>query len=136
MLIEQIKKDRIQAMKDRQKAKATALATLLGEVDTEVKRGSVLDDSLVIAKIQKTIKGIDEILKINPSSVKEVVEKDILAAYLPQMLTEEEILLILAEYQLANTGAKFGDVMKYMKQSFSGKYDPKLVKDLWEKQSA
>ena len=68
MLIDTIKKDRIQAMKDKQKAKATTLATLLGEVDTEVRRGIVLDDALVISKIQKTIKGLDEILKLEPKA--------------------------------------------------------------------
>ena len=135
MLIEQIKKDRIQAMKDKQKAKATALATLLGEVDTEVKRGSVLDDSLVIAKIQKTIKGLDEILKLEPKATAVLNEKAILSAYLPPMLTEEEITQEILELNAELCPCTLGDIMRYFKGRFSGKYDPKLVKDLWEKQS-
>jgi len=131
-LIQRIKEDRIQAMKDKQKAKATALATLLGEVDTEVKRGKDLNDALIISKIQKTIKGLDEILKLEPKATSILNEKAILSEYLPQMMSEVELMVAITEYRLSNPSGKLGDVMKYMKQSFAGNYDPKLVKALWE----
>ncbi len=132
MIIEQIKKDRIQAMKEKQKAKATALATLLGEIDTEVKRGNVLDDALVIAKIQKTIKGLDEILKLEPKATAVLNEKAILSEYLPKMMTEVEIESALIDYRLAYPSAKLGDVMKYFKSAFNGSYEPSMVKRIWE----
>lgn len=136
MLIEQIKKDRIQAMKGKDKIKATALATLLGEIETEVKRGVVLDDSLVVAKITKTIKGIDETLKLEPKATALLNEKAILSIYLPQMMSESEIEYIIDSY-IDNVGmTSLGDIMKYFKANYSGKYDPKLVKELWEKNNA
>ena len=132
-LIQRIKEDRIQAMKDKQKAKATALATLLGEIDTEVKRGKELNDALILSKIQKTIKGLDEILKLEPKATAVLNEKAILSEYLPKMMTEEEVLVNITEYRLSNPAGKLGDLMKYFKNTFSGMYDPKLVKELWEK---
>lgn len=132
MLIEQIKKDRIQAMKDKEKAKATALATLLGEIDTEVKRGVVLDDSLVISKIQKTIKGLDEILKLEPKATAVLNEKATLSEYLPRMMSESDIISALVDYKLSYPSAKLGDVMKYFKSAFNGSYEPSMVKRIWE----
>ena len=132
-LIQRIKEDRIQAMKDKQKAKATALATLLGEIDTEVKRGKELNDALILSKIQKTIKGLDEILKLEPRATAVLNEKAILSEYLPKMMTEEEIIQEILELKAELSPCTLGDIMRYFKGRFPGKHDPKLVKELWEK---
>lgn len=129
MLIDKIKADRIAFMKSKEKDKARYLSTLLGEIDTEAKRGQELTDALVIQKIKKTIKGLDETLKLQPKALSCLHEKAILNVYLPQMMSketiQEEISLLLKDKPNVN----IGDVMKYFKNLHDGTYEPKLVKE-------
>lgn len=132
MIIDQIKKDHIKARKYREKNKAKFLGTLLGEIETEVKRGKELTDALVIAKIKKTLKGLDEILSLEPKALACLEEKAVLSTYLPAQMSSEAIKEEIGLLIKDKPNVKLGDVMKYFKNLHEGLYDPKTVTKIFQ----
>jgi uncharacterized protein YqeY len=137
MLIEQTRKDRIQAMKDGDTVKKNLLSTLIGDCCKNVKEP---DDAIVIAMIKKFIKNSVELLDvlINTSNYtsddtnKIGKEIRILESYLPQQLTEEQLRIIISNYiEYINTNfnnsTSLGEVMKFLKQEHDGKFDGKVA---------
>jgi uncharacterized protein YqeY len=128
-LLEQIKKDRLAARKDRTKSgkiKATILTTLVGEIETLEKSGKTVD---TVAVIKKFVKGIDETLKLGYNLQLET-EKSILNEYLPTQMDEERIMAFVKPIVSADTVVTMGDIMGYFSKHFKGLYDGKLVSRL------
>ena len=132
MLIEQIKQDRIQAMKDKDTIKKDILSTLIGESSKEEK---IPTDEKVIATIKKFIKNAHE-LQVhiannhgNQSYIKAQFEINILTDYLPNQLDEQEIRDIIT-VRKDNGDSNLGVIMKFFKTHYDGQYDGSLVNKL------
>jgi len=126
MLYNQIKSARIAALKSGDKATASILVTLLGELSRlDSKEPS---DAQVVGVIQKMLKGIDEVQKIRPSE-ELTQEAATLKAYLPQTLTDDELKSIIAEAR-SNGITVLGDLMKHLKDHYAGRYDGKVAAGL------
>ena len=133
MIIDEIKKDNVQAMKD----KNTTARTIFGVVVNKHlllsiekrKAGSETTDADMVAILQKTIKELTEeaenYQKVgNTEQVKEInKQKDILTKYLPQMLSEAEIRDIIAKME----NKSMPSIMKHFKTNYAGKVDMQLV---------
>lgn len=132
MLIEQIKLDRMTAMKEGDALKKNLLSTLVGEASKEDK---VPTDEKVIATIRKFIKGAEETLKIlhdkgisalSAGSSNQAQEIVILEAYLPKQLTETQIRDMIES--MIKIGTKdLKTIMSVFKGTCSGQYDGGLV---------
>ena len=141
MLEEKINKDYIQAMKDRDSAKSSAINFLraqLKNVHIEKKVQS-LDDVEVISVIKKQIKqrqdSIEQYQKGGRQDLvdKETSELNLLKAYLPQEMPESEIRKLIAEAikeEGASSMKDMGKVMKALTPKVAGRADNKLVSDL------
>jgi len=121
-------KDKNDARKAREKAKARTLVTLLGELDTIAKRsGAEVTDDLVVQVVTKFIKSLKETMAALPEDdsryVDAVDEAKVLEIYLPKQLTEDELRNIIAELNYTN----IGQYMKALKEKYSGQYDAKLA---------
>lgn len=126
MLYNQIKSACIAALKSGDKATASILVTLLGELSRlDSKEPS---DAQVVGVIQKMLKGIDEVQKIRPSE-ELTQEAATLKAYLPQTLTDDELKSIIAEAR-SNGITVLGDLMKHLKDHYAGRYDGKVAAGL------
>lgn len=126
MLYQQIKTDRIAHLKSGDKAAATTLVTLLGELSRlDSKEPS---DAQVVGVIQKMLKGIEDMQKVRPSE-ELTQEAATLKAYLPQLLSEEELISIIAEAR-SNGITVMGELMKHLKDHYAGRYDGKLAAGL------
>jgi len=129
---------KIQAdMKDAMRAKAVAklgvIRLLLAaikqrEVDERIK----LDDVQVLAVLDKMVKQRNESIKQfeqgnRPDlAAKELAEIEILKEYLPQALTEDEIIALVKEAIVATNSSLLKDmaqVMAYIKPKAQGKAD-------------
>lgn len=129
-LFVKIKEDRINAFKLKETVKKDLLGVLLGEASKEVKEP---DDAKVIAAIKRLIKSCNEIIDIDPLSVKGTaasIEKDILESYLPKQLTEVEINDILSKVIVPDANISIGEVMRYFRENHEGMYDGGLVSKL------
>ena len=133
MIIDDIKKDNVQAMKDKNTLARAIYGVVMNKVllaNIEAKKdGKELADTDVVQILQKTIKELTEekenYIKAGNMAEAENVEKqkDILAKYLPQMLSEDEIKTIIETME----DKSIPSVMKHFKANYAGKVDMSLV---------
>ena len=133
MIIDEIKKDNVQAMKDKNALARAIYGVVMNKVmlaGIEAKaKGQELADSDVVQILQKTIKELTEERENYLKANNEVeanniaVQKELLTKYLPQMLSEEEIKNIIAGME----DKSIPSVMKHFKANYAGKVDMGLV---------
>ena len=133
MIIDEIKKDNVQAMKDKNTLARAIYGVVMNKVllaNIEAKKdGKELSDTDVVQILQKTIKELTEekenYLKAGNSAEAENIDKqkEILTKYLPQMMSEDEIRNIIANME----DKSIPSVMKHFKANYAGKVDMSLV---------
>lgn len=133
MLIDEIKKDNVQAMKDKNTLARAIYGVVMNKVllhGIECKKdGKEQTDTDVVQILQKTIKELTEekenyIKAGNETEANNIeIQKDILAKYLPQMLSEDEIKNIIASME----DKSIPSIMKHFKAEYAGKVDMGLV---------
>ena len=144
MLEDQLNKDYIQAMKDRDSLKSSTLSFLKSQLKYVriEKKVEKLEDADIIATIKKQIKqrqdSIEQYTAGNRQDLvdKEQKELDILKSYLPQELSENQLTVVIQETvkELGAASIKdMGKVMKAVGVKVAGKADNKLVSDLVKK---
>ena len=136
MLIDELKKAQMEALKEKNTLKRSVLQIVTGkvklaEIEKRTKNESLTDDDVLLV-INKVIKELDEeILAFKNANRTEKVEeltlqRQILEAYLPAKLTEEEIREIINSLE----DKSMPSIMKHFKQNYLGKCDMKLVNKL------
>ena len=144
MLEEQINKDYIQAMKDRNTLKSSTLSFLRAQVKNvriELKNDQVSDEE-VIKVIKKQIKQRqDSITQYQQGGRQDLADKEtaeliVLKSYLPEEMGEAQLKAII-QATIQEVGAKsandMGKVMKALLSKVAGKADNKLVSELVKK---
>ncbi len=133
MTLEQFKKEKIVAMKNKDKDAVDALNVIITKimnltiekraVNQEVTEGDV--DNI----IQKAVKELEEeregFLKAGRQANVESLSKqiEVVKKYLPKLLSEEEIKAIISGLE----DKSMPSIMKYFKINYQGKVDMKLV---------
>lgn len=140
MLKDRIYQDIVAAMKEKEKDKLSVLRMLKGSLQLEsINKGKELTDDVVIDVISREIKqrkeSIAEFTKGGREDLANETAKEIeiLKAYLPEQLSEEEIVTIIDQVfaRVAPTSAKdMGKVMKEVTPLVKGKADMSFVSAL------
>lgn len=139
MLDEEIKKARIQAMKDRDRSTSDVLSVvmnkiMLAKIDKREK-GQELTDADTISILQKTEKELfDEKESFEkagrPEKVSELdVQISAVKRFIPAMMSEDEIKEII----MSLPDKSIGSVMKHFKTNYAGKCDMKVVGDVFKR---
>ena len=133
MIIDEIKKENIQAMKDKNALARAIYCVVTNKVmllNIELKKdGKELADSDVVQILQKTIKELTEEKEnyIKAGNMNEAEnekkQKEMLVKFLPQMLSEEEIKNIIAGME----DKSIPSIMKHFKAEYAGKVDMGMV---------
>ena len=136
MIIDEIKKENMIALKEHDNAKRTAFSMLMNKymlASIELKaQGKEIADSDMIGLIQKSIKELTEEYEIYKKAGREESATDIenqkkaLEKYLPQMMTKEEIKAEIDKLD----DKSIGSVMKHFKANFAGKCDMRDVQEV------
>lgn len=136
MIIDELKKANIEAMKNRDTVSRGIFSVVLNKVKLEEIRkrenGGELVDADLVAILQKTIKELNEerenYTRANHNEMAEQSAKqiDILTKFLPQMMSKEEIKSIINA--LPDKSIPF--VMKYFKANYNGKCDMRTVQEV------
>lgn len=140
MLVEQINKDLIEAMKAKDEARLRAIraiksAFLLAGTETGSKD---ITDEIAMKAMQKMAKqrkdSIDIFLKENRQDLaqKEQEELAVIQSYLPKELSKEEILAALkpiVEQSGASSMKEIGKVMPLAMKAMAGKADGKAINE-------
>lgn len=144
MLEEQIGRDYIQAMKDRDRIRSSTLSFLRAQMKNVIieKKADNLKDDEVIAVIKKQIKQRqDSITQYEKGGRQDLADKEaaelaILKGYLPEEMAAEELEGLVAEAIKEAQAASMkdmGKVMKIVAEKTQGKADNKLVSELVKK---
>ncbi len=133
MIIDEIKKDNVRAMKEHDSIARAIYGVVMNKVllnGIELKKdGKEQSDNDVIQILQKTIKELTEerenYLKVNNTAEAENIEKqkELIAKFLPKMLTEAEIRAIIDTLPDKNIPT----IMKHFKEHYAGKVDMGVV---------
>jgi len=130
-LKEQISQDRIAAMKSSNKQLKDLLGTVIAESsrDENIKDQKNPTDAEMITVINKFIK--------NLKKCNNAVEAEMLEKYLPQMILEGQLKVIICDFITENklsSKKDMGLIMKYLKEKFNGRYDAKLASEFISKE--
>ncbi len=139
MIVDEIKKANLQAMKDKDVVARNIYSVLLNKIMLEQikkrEKGEEIQDPDVVQILQKSLKELEEeksnYLKVGNSDEASNSEKQInlVKAYLPEMLSEEKIEEIIKGLD----DKSIGSVMKYFKQEYNGKCDMNTVRSVLAK---
>ena len=133
MLIDEIKKANIQAMKDRDSDARAILSIVINKytiANIEAKAaGKELTDADMLAIIQKTLKELqdegDGYWKTGNAEKYDAIthQKRVINAYLPKQLTEAEIKAEIDKLE----DKSIPSIMKHFKANFAGQVDMSVV---------
>ena len=136
MIIDEVKKANLQAIRDKDTVARSIYSVLLNKFMLEgIKRretGTEMVDADYVQILQKTIKELSEeaenYKKVNHQEQVEEIEKQIkiVESYLPQMMTSEQI----EEVILSLDDKSVPTVMKHFKANYAGKCDMRLVQEV------
>jgi uncharacterized protein YqeY len=144
-LKEQIQKDFITAMKNKDESTKSALSGLKSKItEAEKVNGSELSDDDILKIINKGIKQREESIRLfidggRPElAVKESEERIVLMNYLPAQMTDEEIEITVREIivglpTMTNANALSGKTMGEFNKKYQGKADSKRVLEVIKK---
>jgi uncharacterized protein YqeY len=139
-LIEQIQKELHRAMKSKDTLKTGALRNILSKLrDRQIEKREILSESEELKVFQSLVKQRKESIAMFEQGgrldliEKESIELEILETYLPKMLTEKDVL-ILVQQVVREVGADslsdLGKVMPAVMQRGAGKVDGKLAQKI------
>jgi len=124
-LIDEIKKDQLNARKSKNKSKTSLLTTLIGECENKTD----LSDQEVIKIITKFKKNALQIIELGNTHqvIHSQNEVSILDTYIPKQLTEEELENMIQYIINHEPGISMGDVMKQLLKKHKGLFDGRLA---------
>ena len=142
-----IKTDMYKAMKERDKVKSVALRTALSKIkDKQIEKKDTLNDSEIIKVLRGLVKQRDESIKLYVDAGRvdladnEKLEKKYLETYLPNMLSKEEVKIIVKTIikdlntdSLNDIGKIMREVMKRGKGLIDGNIARQIVVGLLSK---
>ena len=136
MIIDEVKKANMQALKEHNDALRTAYSMLMNKymlAGIELKaQNKEIGDTEMVQLIQKSIKELEEEKEIyskagREQSVKDIeVQQEALKVWLPKMMSREEIKAEIEKLE----DKSIGSVMKHFKVNFAGKCDMRDVQEV------
>ncbi|ALE05840.1 glutamyl-tRNA amidotransferase [Arthrobacter sp. ERGS1:01] len=148
-LKQQLKSDVVSHMKAGNKLALTTVRNVLGEIETREKSGKTpieLDDAQTTTLLQKEAAKRRDTAQIyteageNDRAAAEIAEAEVIEAYLPQPLTEDEAAAIvdstITELEAADgplTMRQMGQAMKPITAKIAGRFDGKAISEMVRK---
>lgn len=138
-MITKIRKDKIQAMKDKDTIKLSLLRVVDADATNLAKKKENRDptDAEVIKIFKSVLKNTKETLCLlkDGDPIMEIMAREvsIINSYLPQQLSESELRLIITnmiEVNGFNTIKNMGWIMKKLQSQHDGQYDGKLASSI------
>ena len=136
-LMEKIMQDMKEAMKSKEKEKLSTIRMLVSEIKKrQIDSGKEFDDNDILGVIKSMVKSREDSVKAyreggrEDLAEKEEREVEVLKAYLPKQLSEEEVEKIVEE-AIKESGAQtvrdMGKVMKIVMGKYGSQVDGKIV---------
>ena len=140
MLKEQLQKDKLAAMKNKESAKVSAITAVMTKVIVAEKSGNYelpLADETIQTLIQKEIKELQESMSYYAAgstqylTIQEQIEE--LTEYLPQLYTDLEVESMVTGYLAATEETNKGKVIGAIAKMVGNRFDKSKIKGIVEK---
>ena len=139
-MVEQLEKDMIEAMKNKEKERLAVIrAVKAGLKQEQIDHKKEINDELLIDVVNRQVKMRKEsIVEFEKGNRQDLIDQtkaeiDILMKYLPEQLSEEEVLKVIDEIfaEVKPTSQKdMGPIMKEATSKLKGKTDMKEVSNI------
>ena len=136
MLLDDLKKANIEAMKNKDKDARSVISVVLTKCQLQIvefnAKGQEFQDSNVLEVIQKVLKELSDekegYKKVNNTERVSSIEhqEEVIKAYLPKQLSKEEIIEEINKLD----DKSMPSVMKHFKMNFAGRVDMSLVSQI------
>lgn len=136
-LLMQLRKDNMQAMKNKDSLKKGVLSLLIASISlAEKENGEALSKQEELTYVQKELKQTKEALKETPADRVDLIEEnnkkiELLESYLPKQMSEEEvknaILSFMEKEGLEAERKNQGKIMQAILKEYQGQTDGKTV---------
>ncbi len=143
MILENIKKDYIEALRSKEEVKVNTLRLLVSEIknkEIELRTsGQEVTDEVVLTVLQKEVKKRRESSEIFSTNKRqdladsENAEIAIIEQYLPKQLSNEDIEKEIMRIKSESNATDFNSLIKLVMPLLKGKADGKLVSELVKK---
>ena len=140
MLIEDLNKDIVTKMKEKNTVDLTILRTLKADIaKVSIDTKKEIDDNMVLDVISKTVKQFNDALEIYTKSnqsehITETKHRiEVVSKYLPAQMTEEEVTKLVMQVKVlvkAETKKDMGKMMKELTPKTKGKFDSKRLSQI------
>jgi uncharacterized protein YqeY len=124
-LKETINADFMKAFKAKEMVKKNFLGVIKGEIQIEEGRGTVATDEVVLTILKKMEKSLKQ-----TNTEESLGELEYIKGYLPQLMSESEIIDIVTEYiegKGTSSTTNQGSFMKEFNANYKGKADNSIV---------
>lgn len=131
-LFQTLKKNRMAAMKAKEKEIVSTLTSLIGDIENDAltKQGvKAKTDDKVVAKIKALVASYKEMIAKHGEREGWSREVNILSAYLPQEASEAQLRAVIEP--LKAEGAQIGHVMGAVKKQFGASADMQMAKEIF-----
>jgi uncharacterized protein len=139
-MINKIKNDMKESMKNKEKVKLSTLRMLLSTLENERIKLQVeeLSNDDVITCINRNLKQLEQeiesLVNASRSIDSQLEQKQVLVSYLPEQLTEDEIRKEVTHAVNLVAKGEIKNPMQYLSQKLKGKADMKLVSQIVKEQ--
>ena len=128
MILLKIDKDIINAMKEKNTSLVNSLRYAKSLLQENTKSDKKREEVDVLLSYKKTLEKSLEAFKDHPEELAKIkYDIDVLQAYLPKQMTEDEVMSIILEIKESKGITEFSQLMKESMSSLKGKADGKLV---------
>lgn len=133
MILEKLKLDYKQALKDRNTINKGVLTLIISSINLKVKeKGKDLSDEEIYSVIQKELKQTKETLDLTPidrvESINETKLKiELLVSYLPKQMSIDEVISAIKELNIELIKKNQGIIIKEMISKYSSSTDGKTI---------
>lgn len=139
-LREQLQKDKLQAMKNKESAKVSAVTAVMTKIIVAEKSGNYelpLTDETIQTLIQKEIKELQESMSYYAATDTQYLtmseQIEVLKTYLPQPYTDLEVESMVTGYLAATEETNKGKVIGAIAKMVGNRFDKSKIKGIVEK---
>ena len=135
--IEKLRKDKMLAMKNKDKLKAGVISLMMSNIlleQKEKKRDLTDDEQIAFVKkeLKETVDALEQTPKDRVETIEETKQKiEIIKSYLPEQISEDKLKEIIEKFMEENSLEKsnksIGQIMKYMMAEYVKYTDGKTV---------
>lgn len=128
-MLQRLNQDFAAAFKEGNRAKKDFLGVIRGEIQTSQGRGISPTDENIMKILKSIEKSLSQTLESKPGDEKTLFELGIVRSYLPTLMSEDEISMIV-DGLISSGCSKMPDIMKEFNGKYRGQADNRVVQQI------